>query len=231
MFTGLVVAQLPVRAFEPHPAGARLTLDAGGHRFARQPQPGDSISVAGVCLTVTGFDAGNLTFDIITETLGCTTLGQLAPGQRVNIEPALAAGDALGGHFVQGHVDAVGRITGRTADTAEHRLTIEPAPATPAVPATPTSADLMELIPPKGSITIDGVSLTVARVTPTQFDVALIPTTLELTTLGDLMPGDQVNLETDILTRAVVHHLRRQKPAGGEGVTRDLLREAGYINE
>ena len=239
MFTGLVVNKLPVAAFDAHPRGARLAIDVSEHRFARPPAPGDSIAVAGVCLTVTEADATRLGFDVITETLNRTTLGRLEPGHRVNIEPSLAAGDALGGHFVQGHVDALGRVRRVVDDAAEYRITIEPesapiAAAEREASVFPAPADVMDLVAPKGSIAVDGVSMTIASVTATAFDIALIPTTLELTTLGELAAGDRVNLETDIIARSVVHYLRRQRQGGGDDgntVDWDTLRGAGFVND
>ena len=228
MFTGLIVNKMPVTAFDAHAGGARLTLDTAAHRFAHAPKPGDSIAVAGVCLTVTAADGDRLSFDVITETLNRTTLGSLNAGDRVNIEPSLAAGDALGGHFVQGHVDAVGRVTHVRDDAEEYRITIEPEPGAQVI-----DTAVMDLVAPKGSIAVDGVSMTIASVTATGFDIALIPTTLELTTLGELAPGDRVNLETDIIARSVVHYLRRQQQGGADGKTVDwnTLRSAGLLDD
>lgn len=195
MFTGLVQAVGRVAALRPTDAGVQLAIDPGPWRH--QPAPGDSVSVAGVCLTVA--EAGPpFTFDVVAETLRLTTLGDLEAGSPVNLEPSLAAGDPLGGHFVQGHVEGVGIVQAVRAEASDWRLTIEP------------PAQLMDSIAPKGSITLDGVSLTIAEVAADTFTVALIPTTLEQTTLRDLTPGSRVNIETDILARAVVHYLSRR---------------------
>ncbi len=195
MFTGLVQAVGRVAALTPTEAGVQLAIDPGPWRH--QPAPGDSVSIAGVCLTV-GDPGPPFTFDVVAETLGLTTLGELDAGSPVNLEPSLAAGDPLGGHFVQGHVDGVGVVQAVRADASDWRLTIEP------------PAHLMDYIAPKGSITLDGVSLTIAEVAAATFTVALIPTTLERTTLRDLRAGGRVNIETDILARAAVHYLSRR---------------------
>ncbi|RMH24635.1 MAG: riboflavin synthase [Planctomycetota bacterium] len=204
MFTGLVQAVGEVAEVAPAGAGRRLTLAAGA--WAEAPAPGESIAVSGCCLTLAepAVD-GRLVFDVVAETLSRTTLGGLAPGARVNLERAARADSLLGGHIVQGHIDAVGRVEAVYADAGEHRVRF-------AAPA-----ESVPLIVPKGSVAVDGVSLTVAAAGDTWFEVALIPTTLRETTLGDLAEGAAVNIETDILARAVAHWLRstRGRPAGG----------------
>lgn len=209
MFTGLVQALGSVAAVEPSAAGARLMIDPRG--WAHRPSVGESIAVNGCCLTLaepTERAAGMLRFDVVRETLSRTTLGKLEPGSPVNLERSLAVGDLLGGHSVQGHIEGVGTIESIQQEP-ECRVRIRP------------PAELMECIVPKGSVAVDGVSLTIAavQVPPEQrpggtFEVALIPTTLALTTLGTAREGDAVNLETDVLARTVVHWLRRY---GGRG--------------
>lgn len=217
MFTGIIEAMGSLRAATPQDGGMRLIIDRAGWKpLSGQPiRLGDSIAISGVCLTIVEISADTLAFDVITETLAMTTLGELTPGGHVNIEPSLAAGSPMGGHFVQGHIDGIGII--RHIQTgADYRITIE------------APDDLVDYIVPKGSITIDGISLTVASVEGNQFDVALIPTTLEVTTLGQATIGGRVNLESDIFSRTIIHHLRARKQ-NDQGVTADQLREAGFI--
>lgn len=164
--------------------------------WAHIPALGDSISVNGCCLTVAS--AGpEVAFDVIPETLAKTTLGSLAAGETVNLEHAVTASTLMGGHFVQGHVDGVGKVLS-VQTKGEWRVRIQP------------PADLMPFMAPKGSVCVEGVSLTLAAVDPASgwFEVALIPTTLELTTLGSLKAGSAVNLEADMLAKTVVNYLR-----------------------
>ncbi|MFG0285268.1 MAG: riboflavin synthase [Phycisphaerales bacterium JB039] len=201
MFTGLVQSVGAIEAIEPTSAGRRLRLATA---WDHQAAPGDSIAVAGCCLTVVEAAGSALAFDVIPETLARTTLGARGPGDKVNLEPALRASDAMGGHNVQGHIDGVGEVVA-VETTGEWRVRI-------AAPAA-----VMELVTPKGSIAVEGVSLTVAACNKQTFDVALIPETLERTTLGALKPGDRVNLETDILARTIIHWLRNWSQAAGGG--------------
>ena len=226
MFTGIVQAFGSVAGVEARPFGVRLVVDrqdwSGYH-----PVDGDSVCVSGVCLTIAGFDDATLSFDVITETLDKTTLGQLVLGSVVNLEPAVTPSTPLGGHFVQGHVDGVARITQVQNQDDESRITFEPLPVD-----SEQSDSLMDAIVHKGSVAIDGVSLTVASVGRSDFEVALIPTTLERTTLGRAKVGDHVNLETDMINKAVVHLLRRRSE--GEAIekpllTMDALLRAGFV--
>lgn len=204
MFTGIVQALGSVAAVEPRPSGARLVIAPRG--WEHRPAVGESIAVNGCCLTLaepTEGTEGRLAFDVVHETLSRTTLGRLAPGSHVNLERSLAASDLLGGHMVQGHIEGVGTIE-RIQQEPDWRVRIRP------------PAELMECIVPKGSVTVDGVSLTIAGVELPPvgrpggtFEVALIPTTLALTTLGPAREGDGVNLETDIMARTMVHWLRQ----------------------
>ncbi len=197
MFTGLVQHIGLVEALTPSPVGAQLLILAKG--WNHRPLPGDSISVSGCCLTLTS--AGDphlarLAFDAIPETLAITTLGDLTPGAPVNLEHALRPDSYIGGHFVQGHIDAQARVTRIQNNPADWRVELELIRPTP---------HLLRCIIPKGAIAIDGVSLTLASVTPNGFSVALIPSTLDRTTLRDLRPGTRCNIETDIIARQVAH--------------------------
>lgn len=199
MFTGIVQHTGSVRSLEPTGSGAVLRLDLRGWRHA--PEVGSSIAVDGCCLTVTedaGAPPGTVRFDVVPETLACTTLGSRAAGDAVNLEHAVTPTTLLGGHVVQGHIDGVGVVTAVTREAGEWRVHVEP------------PAELLECILEKGSIAVDGVSLTVAARTGTGFEVALIPETLEVTTLDAAEVGTRVNVETDYLARTVIHWLRQQ---------------------
>lgn len=197
MFTGIVQAKGRVLALEPSAAGIRLVVDRSPWKPRHEPSPGDSICVSGVCLTLVKGDAATMCFDVIAETLAKTSLGRRKSGDAVNLEPSLTLDTPVGGHFMQGHVDATGVVT-RVQTGGDYRLAIRP------------PQDMMDYIVPKGSIAIDGVSLTIAGVRDNAFEVALIPTTLAITTLGATIPGDEVNLEADILSKTVVNYLRRR---------------------
>jgi riboflavin synthase len=200
MFTGIVQARGRVASLTRNAFGIRLVIDPRGWPPSDTTlKHGDSICVSGVCLTLVQSDGQGLHFDVIAETLAKTTLGSLAAGSEVNLEPSLTPSSQLGGHFMQGHVDGVGAVTGITSSERECRITITPPP------------DLLDYIVPKGSIAVDGVSLTIAAASREAFEVALIPTTLDLTTLGFLKPGDRTNIESDILAKTVVHFLRRRE--------------------
>jgi riboflavin synthase len=188
MFTGIVREIGAVEEVDRSSAGARLRIAAG---LASELNPGDSVSVAGACLTVAS--RGDRTFeaDVMNQTLSLTTLGDVEPGGRVNLEPALRVGESLGGHLVQGHVDATAEVTSARDDGIARRLEVQ-------VPA-PLRRYLVE----HGSVTVDGVSLTVAALTQEGFEVSLIPETLERTTLGAAAEGGRVNLEVDQIARYV----------------------------
>jgi riboflavin synthase len=185
MFTGIVREVGTVVAFD----GSRLVLEAP--ETASESAVGDSVAVAGVCLTVVEAGEGRLAFDVVPETLSRTALGGLASGGSLNVEPSLRVGDRLGGHVVQGHVDAVGRVRSVAPEGAGRRLWVD-APGT-----------VLGYCVEKGSIAVDGVSLTVAAFDDDGFEVALIPHTLAVTTLGRLEPGAEVNLEADVLGKVV----------------------------
>jgi riboflavin synthase len=193
MFTGLVEAMGAVARIVPEGAGTRITLTEP--RIATGVHIGDSIAVSGVCLTVVERSADTLSFEAGPETLAKTNLGELQVGDRVNLERALAVGDRLGGHIVQGHVDGMGRIAKRERSGEWETIWFECPP------------ELARAMVPKGSIAVDGVSLTLVAVTQDRFSVALIPHTLAATTLGTKQVGATVNLETDLISKHVVKYL------------------------
>lgn len=190
MFTGIVQATGRIAALEPAGGGRRLTLDCPGLDLG-DVGVGDSIAVAGVCLTAVELEQGRLHADVSSETLRCTTLGGLAPGAAVNLEKALSPTTRLGGHLVSGHVDGVGRVCARADDGDGARIDIE------------LAEGLARYVAVKGCICVDGVSLTVNAVDGARFSVYLIPHTLERTTLSALGPDEAVNIEVDLLARYV----------------------------
>jgi riboflavin synthase len=179
-----------VRGIEPRGGDATIVFDTGDVSLAGV-ELGGSIAVNGVCLTATQFDASSFRADVSRETLNLTTLGDCTVGMPVNVEKALLAGQALGGHYVTGHVDGVGQLVARHDDARSVRMEFQ-------VPA-----ELARYVARKGSICIDGVSLTVNGAQGDRFDVNLVPHTLGVTTLGRLQPGSRVNLEVDIIARYV----------------------------
>lgn len=200
MFTGIVQAVGRIRSLDSHGGDIRLTVETAGLDLAGIAV-GDSIAVSGACLTAIALEPGAFAADVSRETLDRTILGALGPGSPVNLERALRAGDALGGHYVTGHVDGLARVVDVRQDARSWRVRFE-------VPAA-----LARYLAPKGSATVDGVSLTVNEVEGRVFGVNLIPHTLEVTTLGALAPGRVVNLEVDIIAR-YVERLMAAGPAG-----------------
>jgi riboflavin synthase len=195
MFTGLVEALGRVGAVETAGQGRRLRV-AAPEDPAWQLALGESVAVNGVCLTVVEAGAGRLAFDLAEETLRVTTLGELRTGDPVNLERPLRFDGRLGGHLVLGHVDGIGRVTAVGPEGEGARLEVEVPPG------------LRPFLIPKGSVAVDGVSLTVAGLADTAFAVALIPHTLEVTTLGQRRPGDPVNLEMDVIGKYVQGFMR-----------------------
>jgi riboflavin synthase len=193
MFTGIIERSVPILSSEPSPAGRRICI---APEWA-DVRHGESIAVNGVCLTVAALSERRIAFDVIPETLNKTTLGDLRQGDRVHVERALRVGDRLDGHIVQGHVDGRAKVVAVNADPADWRITLEP------------PADLAQYIIPKGSVTLDGVSLTIADVAGLRFQVALIPTTLSITTLAERKAGDFVNIECDAMTKTIVATMLR----------------------
>ena len=195
MFTGIVREVGRVAAVEGDDDG--LTLQVEAPRTAEALAVGDSVAVAGVCLTAEAVEDGTVRFHAVPETLARTSLGRLGPGDEVNVEPALRAGEPLGGHIVQGHVDDLGTVASLVEEGDGARLTIGAADG------------VLRYCVEKGSIAVDGVSLTVAALEGETFSIALVPHTLAATTLGRLSPGSPVNLEVDVLAKYVDRLLNR----------------------
>jgi riboflavin synthase len=186
MFTGLISEIGTIASIERGESGARLRIGAG---LGAALEPGDSVSVAGACLTAVDPDPGGFAADVMNQTLELTALGRLEPGSSVNLEPAVRASDRLGGHIVQGHVDATGTVAGVAEDGFARRVRIE------------LPAGLERYVVELGSIALNGVSLTVAGVEGRIVEVSLIPETLERTTFGTVAAGDPVNVEVDVIAR------------------------------
>lgn len=195
MFTGIIERTARVIGVAQGPGFLRLTIS---NAWA-DVQDGESIAVNGVCLTVAERSPGEIGFDVVKETLGLTNLALLGEGDAVHVERSLRVGDRLSGHFVQGHVDGTAKLISQKAAGDEWRLTLECIP------------ELARLLVPKGSITLDGVSLTIAAIAGNHFEVALIPTTLQITALGRRDIGWPFNVEIDILTKTIVTLLDRRE--------------------
>lgn len=195
MFTGIVRELGTVDAVEGDERGVRLTLAAP--RTAPEVGIGESVALNGCCLTAVSVDGARIAFQAVPETLGRTSLGRLRAGDPVNVEPAVRAGDPLGGHYVQGHVDAVGRVQSVEAEGEGLRIWIE------------APDDVLRYCVAKGSVAVEGVSLTIAEIAEDAFCVALIPHTLAATTLSGLTPGREVNLEADVLAKYVERLVNR----------------------
>jgi riboflavin synthase len=195
MFNGIVEKAVKVMGAIDGPKLRRLTLECDW----ADVRGGESIAVNGCCLTISSLEPGRLGFDVIPETLSKTNLGLLKAGDIVNVERALRLADRIDGHFVQGHVDGRAPLIERVANDAEYRLVVEPPP------------ELAQYIVPKGSVSIDGVSLTVAAIRGKYFEVALIPTTLNRTQLGTRPIGWPLNLETDIISKTIISWLERRE--------------------
>jgi len=221
LFTGLVEAKGKLTAVTPSDAGASITVAS---RLGRELSVGDSVAVNGVCLTVTRRADGDFTVDVVQETLGLTTLADLRPGGLVNLERALKVGDRFGGHMVTGHVDGRGTVLAMTRSGEGTLLVSE------------LDQELLRYVVPRGSIAVDGMSLTVASVEGRAVTVALIPETLRATVADGYRKGSQVNIETDILAKHIERLLEaRTEPATPEaandrdGLTMERLRDLGLV--
>jgi len=212
MFTGIIKAIGTISAIERRGGDVRLSVSAADVPFSSY-EVGESISVNGVCLTAVGLRDEGFDTDVSVETLDVTGLGKLGVGDAVNLEPALTLNDRLGGHLVSGHVDCMGRVTKLQADARSTRVTIEIDP------------DFARYVARKGSITVDGVSLTVNGVSGAVFDVNIIPHTAQATIMGSYAVGTAVNIEVDLLAR----YLERLLAKDGDELSMDFLRAHGYV--
>ena len=213
MFTGIIQKLGIVTTLSKSGDTALLTIDLS--ELANQAKIGDSISISGVCLTVSKLAGTLVTFDVSGETLAKSTIGKLAPGAKVNIEPALRAEERFGGHFVLGHVDGTAKINKIEKQNKFATFTFS------------ASKDLLEQFIPKGSVAIDGISLTVAKLNADSFTVAVIPQTLKETTLGQAKINDTVNIEIDIITKTVRRYLQQLTP-NKSGLSLEDLRQQGF---
>ena len=215
MFTGIVEEMGVIRAIR---RGAHSSvLSIGAMAILSDLKIGDSVAVNGVCLTATGADSGGFTADVMHETLDRSSLGALSVGSRVNLERAMAADGRFGGHIVSGHIDGTGRITATRRDDNAVWYTVEAAPA------------LLRYVVEKGSVTIDGISLTVATVTERDFSVSVIPHTAAVTLLGQRRTGDRVNLESDLVGKYVERLLRPAPEEKGQSrLTMEFLTQHGF---
>ena len=212
MFTGIVKATGTLQTLEPRGGDLRLEIVSDGLDFAAA-NPGDSIAVNGVCLTAVELSDAGFAADASRETMSLTTLGQLRPGARVNLEPALTLGTPLGGHLVSGHVDGIGEVLSVREEARSWRYELG------------APAELARYIARKGSVCTDGVSLTVNEVDGERFGVNIVPHTFEETTIGQWRPGSRVNLEVDLIAR----YLERLLSASGTtGITSTMLEEYGF---
>ncbi len=219
MFTGIVQGQGTVRALEPRGGDVRLRIDGGSLDLA-DLRAGDSVAVNGVCLTALEPEANAFSADVSLETLARTTLSDVRGGDRVNLELALLPTTRLGGHLVSGHVDGIGRVVDLRDAGRSRLLRIE-------VPA-----GLARYLAAKGSVCVDGVSLTINTVAGAEFEVNVIPHTLEQTVVGAYRRGTRVNIEVDLVARYIESLLAaRAVPAAEAGVTRDLLEQHGFVKD
>jgi riboflavin synthase len=215
MFTGLI--ENVGRVVKLIKTGSAACLEVATGFPLEEIKLGDSIAVNGVCLTVVAKALKQLTFDISPETIDCTTFSRTRPGQPVNLERALRLGDRLGGHIVSGHVDCVAVIVGRREISSNHVFSFR------------LPGKFSRYVIEKGSVTIEGISLTVNSVAEDVFSVNIIPHTVEHTTLQFKKPGDDVNIETDIIGKYIERLMTGQKDGGDNGVTMDLLAKNGFL--
>lgn len=219
MFTGIIEAKGSIASMTPKSGDMTLSIRTGDLDLT-DVQLGDSIATNGVCLTVVSLTGSGFTADVSGETLSLTTLGKLTAGAPVNLEKALTPTTRLGGHLVSGHVDGLGKVVSLTPDARSTRIDIE-APAT-----------LAKYIAHKGSVTVDGISLTVNSVQGAVFSLNIVPHTQHMTTIGDWQPGTQVNLEVDIIARYLERLLLGDNAAAsksGDGISMSFLAENGFL--
>jgi riboflavin synthase len=211
MFTGIIKARGAIAAMEKRGGDVRLSVRSDGMPWADY-ELGESIAVNGVCLTAVALHANGFDTDVSVETLDVTALGSLKVGSAVNLEPALSLGDRLGGHLVSGHVDCTGKVTSRREDARSIRLAID-------IPR-----EYARYVARKGSVCVDGVSLTINEVSGTTFDLNIIPHTAEVTIIGSYTVGTIVNIEVDLLAR----YIERLLGNDGDGISLDFLKAHGY---
>jgi riboflavin synthase len=213
MFTGLIETTCSVKSVRRSADSTLLTVNLG--ELAGENEIGDSVAVNGVCLTVAGIEGALVSFDVSAETLAKSTLGKLQPGSQVNIERAMKAADRFGGHFVQGHIDGTATIAAitRHGEFADIRFAAE--------------TELLDAMVAKGSVAVDGISLTIANIDQNGFTIAIIPETLRRTTLGKASIGDCVNIETDIIVKTIKRQLENILPKK-EPLTAERLRQLGF---
>jgi len=214
MFTGIIQQIGTVVAVRRQPQSRELTVDAGP--LADRVSVGDSMSVDGVCLTATRVEGPHVTFDVGAETVSRTTLAEMRESARVNLEPALRTGDPMGGHFVNGHVDGVGTIRRKEQRPGEVRLEVT------------APAELTDDMVMKGSVAVDGISLTIAALRRGAFEASIIPHTMAATTLQHKSAGDSVNIECDMIGRWVRRVLDQQNAAQRRDLRVDDLEEQGF---
>jgi riboflavin synthase len=216
MFTGIIEAIGTISSLESKGGDKRLHIDTGKLDMS-DVKPGDSIAVSGVCLTAIEFDSSSFVADVSGETLAHTTLGKLSKGDHINLEKALTPSSRLGGHMVSGHVDGVGEIVSRSKDARSIRFTLR------------APAELTRYIARKGSICVDGISLTVNSVDEDSFDLNIVPHTLEQTTMNDFESGRRVNLEVDVIARYLERLITDSDRNETSDITLELLKRQGYV--
>lgn len=216
MFTGIIEAVGKISTMESRGGDMRLRIDTNKLDMS-DVKLGDSIAVSGVCLTAIEFDEKSFLADVSGETLAHTTLGSLAKGDDVNLEKALTPSSRLGGHMVSGHVDGVGEVISRSKDARSVRFQLR------------TPKELTRYIAKKGSICIDGISLTVNDIDGERFDLNIVPHTLEQTTMASFEPGRKVNLEVDVIARYLEQLIKAGDGLATNGISFDLLQEQGFV--
>lgn len=213
MFTGLIERVCTIKSAQTSAGVVKLSIDLG--KLAEESEIGDSIAVSGVCLTVAVLGGNQATFDVSAETLAKSNLAKLTAGSKVNVELAMKVGDRFGGHIVQGHVDGVAKIktVDKRGEFADIRFEAE--------------GELLDQMVVKGSVAVDGVSLTIASMEGNSFSAAVIPETLKKTTLGEAKTGDVVNIETDIITKTIKKQLEKILPQK-QTLTEEKLKQLGF---
>ena len=214
MFTGIIEELGKIDSLQPHEGGAKIRISA--ELVTQGTNDGDSIAVNGVCLTALDVSAEGFSADVSQETLNRSTLGQLITGSRVNLERAVTPSTRLGGHIVQGHVDGRGEFISATKSGDFWTVRIG------------YPADMGQYFVYKGSVSVEGISLTIASLSDSYFEIAIIPKTWELTNLSTLNPGDAVNLEADVIAK-YVERIMTYRETKTDGVTMELLKDAGFV--